>query len=244
MALRKQAPASDTVVEVEFTLSDPIYPSVAASELEGCRFELEEITPRGDGCYAEFYSIEGADPDRILELADEHEDSEGQFLSRNEDGGLLELVVTDTCPALYLAEQGALPRQVDCGDGELRIVAEIPPQYEAPEIIARFLDAHDDAELVAQRQQSYYTPLFSHREFEEAIEECLTERQHEVLRAAHEGGYYEWPRDATAEELAEDLGITAATFSQHLRAAEQKLIRIVFESRGRADAGPGAETAP
>jgi predicted DNA binding protein len=44
------------------------------------------------------------------------------------------------------------------------------------------------------------------------------------LRTAHEKGYYEWPRDRTAEEIADALDIASSTLHQHLRAAENKLI--------------------
>ncbi|TKX53860.1 hypothetical protein EXE44_17175, partial [Halorubrum sp. SS7] len=36
--------------------------------------------------------------------------------------------------------------------------------------------------------------------------------------------YYDWPRDHTAEEIAESLDIASATLHQHLRAAEHALV--------------------
>lgn len=53
----------------------------------------------------------------------------------------------------------------------------------------------------------------------------LSERQYEVVTTAIEEGYYDWPRKAEAKEIAERLGITHPTFLEHLRKAEQKLIR-------------------
>ena len=83
----------------------------------------------------------------------------------------------------------------------------------------------------------FRSPLFSHREFEAAIEEALTDRQREALEAAHEAGYYEWPREVTCRELADELGIATPTFTEHLRTAEQQLIRLLFEDGSVAEGG-------
>lgn len=132
---------------------------------------------------------------------------------------------------LFAADFGrlSLPRRVESVDCEGLISAEIPAELSAPTIIEQFLDAHPGAEMVAKRQQPYSTQLFGHREFTRVIEETLTDRQQEVLAAAHETGYYEWPRETAGDELAEELGISPPTFHEHLRAAEQKLITAFLD---------------
>lgn len=52
----------------------------------------------------------------------------------------------------------------------------------------------------------------------------LSERQREVLELARERGYYAWPRNISATELAEELGVTKATVVEHLRKAEAKVL--------------------
>ena len=51
----------------------------------------------------------------------------------------------------------------------------------------------------------------------------LTDRQREVLEVAFAAGYFERPRRTNTEELADALGISRSTVTQHLRAAERKL---------------------
>lgn len=228
MAVQKQVPVSEGITAVEFSLTDLSYPFVGAS-IEGGQVMLEEIIPRGDGIYGEFYSIKGQDPETVLELAAEHESAEPKLLAEFDEGALFEFVVSDSCPAVFLGEEGALPRRVESIDAEGHIAAEIPASVSEATVIQRFLDAHPDAELVAKRQQPYSTQLFSHREFSQVVDEVLTERQREVLAVAHEMGYYEWPRDVSGEELADELGISAPTFHEHLRTAEQELITILLE---------------
>lgn len=52
----------------------------------------------------------------------------------------------------------------------------------------------------------------------------LTARQREVLDKAYEMGYFEYPRDANASEVAAELGIESSTFTEHLNAAQSKIL--------------------
>lgn len=51
----------------------------------------------------------------------------------------------------------------------------------------------------------------------------LTNRQFEVFRMAHEGGYYEIPRRITTDDLGALLGVDRRTAEDHLRRAENKI---------------------
>ena len=53
----------------------------------------------------------------------------------------------------------------------------------------------------------------------------LTNRQLEVIETAFDLGYYEVPRQATTEDVAEDIDIDAATVSEHLQRGERNLLR-------------------
>lgn len=229
MGVQKRVHSEDGVTYAEFGLSDPAYPFVGASE-GGGQVVLEEIIPRGERGYGEFYSVLGIDHADIMAGVEAHGSVDAELLAEHDDGALYEFVVSEHCPAVFLGEAGALPREVESVDGEGRIAAEIPPETDASAVINQFLERHPDAELITKRHQPYRTPLFSHREFQQGLEERLTERQQEVLLAAHEHGYYAWPRETSGEELAEKLDISPPTFYQHLRAAEQTLITMVFRN--------------
>lgn len=223
------ATPAEQVVVVRFAVSDPSLPFVGASKLG--RIYLERMFPRKDGRYAEFFSVRGIDPDSVLELASTDERVEGRLIDRYEDGGLVEFSVSGFCPARELAELGAIPTEAGGEDGEGWIEAEIPRTEDAAVLVDRFLDRHPSIELTSKRTQPELTPLFSPAEFNRALDQRLTERQQEVMRAAYEAGFYDQPRAVTAQELAEELGISGATFSQHRRAAERKLVSLVAEAR-------------
>jgi len=55
----------------------------------------------------------------------------------------------------------------------------------------------------------------------------LTFKQRRALITALDNGYYHMPREATAGEIAEKLGIPRTSYVDHLRKAENKLLQAV-----------------
>lgn len=64
--------------------------------------------------------------------------------------------------------------------------------------------------------------------------ECvsLTEKQQEALAIADAAGYYDRPREATLDDLADELDVTPSAVSQRLTAIERKLVRERVRSVG------------
>ena len=60
--------------------------------------------------------------------------------------------------------------------------------------------------------------------------DSLTDRQYEVLGAAYEHGYFEFPRGGNAEDVAESLGIAVPTFTEHLAAAQRNLLEELLDA--------------
>jgi DNA-binding CsgD family transcriptional regulator len=56
----------------------------------------------------------------------------------------------------------------------------------------------------------------------------LTDRQREVLTAANQYGYYEYPRKVSSEKLADRVGISKPVLLQHLRKAERRIMADIF----------------
>ncbi|SFR45384.1 MULTISPECIES: helix-turn-helix domain-containing protein [Halorubrum] len=54
--------------------------------------------------------------------------------------------------------------------------------------------------------------------------DTLTTTQRKVYEHARDAGYYEWPREASTRELADDLNVSKTTLLEHLRKAESKLL--------------------
>lgn len=54
--------------------------------------------------------------------------------------------------------------------------------------------------------------------------EALTARQLEVLQTAYDMGFYEVPREASVDDIAEEIGLDGATVSEHLQRAERNIL--------------------
>lgn len=72
-------------------------------------------------------------------------------------------------------------------------------------------------------------------EGEPALRYGLTDRQYSTLVLAAERGYYDVPREATLEDLADDLGVSHQSLSERLRRGTEALV----EDTLRIGRGPG-----
>jgi predicted DNA binding protein len=90
------------------------------------------------------------------------------------------------------------------------------------EILKEFLDTISI--LGDIKNISFQPAAFS----DSAILSCLTERQKEVITVAKKSGYYDVPRKVNAEELSKKLGVSRATITEHLRKAEQRIIKNIL----------------
>lgn len=61
------------------------------------------------------------------------------------------------------------------------------------------------------------------------VESILSDRQREAILSAFDLGYYEYPRQATHEDVADRLDCAPSTASVHLQKAEMKVISEVLE---------------
>lgn len=82
--------------------------------------------------------------------------------------------------------------------------------------IRRERDAEITVEVMRSLEKGMRSGMFR--------EDRLSKRQREVFELAQEKGYYTWPRDVSAGDLAAELDISEATLLEHLRKAEAKLL--------------------
>lgn len=79
---------------------------------------------------------------------------------------------------------------------------------------ARTLDEVPDSEAERERPE---------------LQEHLTDRQLQALVLAFSEGYYGWPRDLSASDLAEGMDLSVSTFLEHLREAESRVLSAAVE---------------
>jgi hypothetical protein len=77
-----------------------------------------------------------------------------------------------------------------------------------------------EAELVVERITSTSPP----NSIDSLSSEGLSPAQRKAFQLARAQGYYEYPRKVTANELADQLGVTKSTFIEHIRKAENAIL--------------------
>ncbi len=61
------------------------------------------------------------------------------------------------------------------------------------------------------------------------LSSLLTDRQREILTVAVEMGYYDIPRRTTHRNIAEEIGLSVGTVSEHLRKVEAKIFSAIVD---------------
>ncbi|WP_254546209.1 bacterio-opsin activator domain-containing protein [Halomarina pelagica] len=217
---------ADTATELTLESTSGSFLATASSALD-CTFRLEGIAPAEAGAFLYYVTVRGASPDAALErAADAPAIEDARLVSGRADGALLELVVTDS-PVGALVECGGTVRDLVVERGVVTLVGEVASDVDVREVVETVRAAYPRTRLVAKREVE--RPVRSGGAFPERLDEVLTDRQLSVLRAAYYAGYFEWPRESTAEELADSVGVSSPTLHNHLRRAQQKLLTAVIE---------------
>jgi GAF domain-containing protein len=221
---RKQALLSDSLVELELRAAG----AVTELDVDGEPGEpvvLEAAVPRGDDEYVVFGSAEPDDLAFVEELVDAQPHwLEFLHVESLEDQLSFGILLGDPPLMSTLASVGGRLVEAVIGESDLRIRFQLPHTADVSQTIDAVREAYPNTSLVSKQETT--AQRTTGRGGPSIPFEKLTARQLEALRTAYHAGYFDWPRAASGEEVAEMLDITSATFSQHLRSAE----RAVFES--------------
>lgn len=224
------ADATGPAVELQLELRDRNCFFVEASSVADCRVVLEHMVHRSDGQLLEYFTIEGAPPQQVFSLVEESTGiDEARLISRGVDGGLFEFVVSGQCVTTTLADTGAIARSVVADRGVGDVIADVPGHVPVRQVVEQFTEQYPSAELVARRNAAEPIPVQTERGVHATMAARLTEKQQEALQTAYRSGYFSWPRRSSATDCADILGIAQPTFSQHIRAAQEKVIGQLFE---------------
>jgi len=215
------------VVELQFTLMT--HPLVEVAEaLEGRLAYAGSVADRDQP--TALFECAGATGEAVRAAVGENDAVDLlAVLVDGDDGCLVELTVTADDLRTLLADHGAELRALRAESGVARATVEVAQESLARSMADIVLDRFDGADLVGYRNRERRDE--TDREFVARLRDALTDRQHAALLRAYRSGYFEWPHEATGEDLAAAMGVCRSTFHEHLRAAQRKLIEAVLESR-------------
>ncbi len=230
---RKEVLVSDATLQLTFRLDD-IHDELVTESTQGWMLELESLIRREDGFLA-YGCVDGIQAAALHDVVDRSAlVHDLRIISSGTDEYEVELVTSWGDELMRaLAEHGGLVTSVSIEAGEFRFIVDVPPGRDKHQLVELVQDHYGSATLEAQRTvgRNESTVADSHSGFKDR----LTPKQRAALETAFRAGYFDWPRTTTGEEIANRLGITQATFSQHFRAAERAFFAAVFE----ADTGEG-----
>lgn len=84
------------------------------------------------------------------------------------------------------------------------------------------------ADIDVQRVIDYQPESISTHDLVDGIRQSVSARQTEYLLSAFEEGYYGWPREVSAKELAEKHDVSGPTALEHLRKGEAEVLSTVL----------------
>jgi PAS domain-containing protein len=214
---------ADAVTELEFAARDAPLDRLAE---DTCPLELEGIVPADEGLLA-YVHADGAPEPVVAAAADVEGVTDARIVDDGDDDTrVVECALGGTSPLSPLAERGVNLRSAHADGTEYRIVVETTPDADVREVVEAVEAVCPAAELFAKRERDRKP---ADGDALPAPPDEMTERQREALEAAYRGGYFDWPRDTTAEEVADRMGIAGSTFHAHLRKAEAKLIEAFYD---------------
>lgn len=165
----------------------------------------------------------------LVEALIEHRASWLKLLNVRErdDDVSFEVLVSDPPLLSMISAAGGRFVETVIAEGDLQVRVQLPHDVDARELLDAVRNGYGGTKLVS-KQQVAAAEMETQPSGPVALDE-LTDRRLEVLRTAYHAGYFAWPRETSGEDVADLLDISPPTFSQHLRAAEQSVFRMLFE---------------
>ncbi|MDS0475159.1 bacterio-opsin activator domain-containing protein [Natrinema sp. 1APR25-10V2] len=218
---------ADTVAELEFQIDGGDTFSFDLSAEYGCTCALEWAGTTADGRTFQYVTIEGLDGETVLDEAMAHDSvEECRLIHDGDEGCTIEMRLSES-GVRTLANHGATIRDVTVEDGVGNCLVEVSQDADVREIAEALTLIYENTRLIARREVD--RPVRTAAERRNRILDHLTDRQLTTLRLAYYGGFFDWPRESTGEEIAEAMDISPPTMHQHLRKGLKAVLGEFFE---------------
>ena len=214
----------------EIRIDCPDAPLQKVAEHASCRLNLESFVPTNDGSILVYCETPSTSEGDVVAVAETVDGIEATRAIGEDPTDIVEFVITEGSPLFAFVDGMASLRKVHATEETCIVVAEIASGTCAVPTMDQIHEHCPGATLIAKREHDLPPADVPHQwtPSEDSVD-ALTDRQCEVLEAAYRGGYFRWPRDSTAEEIAESLGISPPTLHKHLRRAQEQLCEELFE---------------
>lgn len=223
---QRQALLSDQQVQLVFDMAAQPTAVFRFAETLDTPVTIHRVVPRSDERSLVYGVADSVSLETVEACAGDSHGIDVAQTTATDDGIRFELRVTGPCLVNLIADHGGTFDELHVESGRGRLVVTFPSAKLVSEFTRLFTSEYEGVELLARREHRDQSSGDGTAE--------LTDRQREAMIVAHERGFYDWPRESTAEEIADSLDIAAPTFLEHLRRAEAKIVRGAVE---RGDIG-------
>jgi predicted DNA binding protein len=138
----------------------------------------------------------------------------------------LQVTVTEPVPEGHLATRGIVVDSTTVGAETVTLSFELETRADLRPTLESLREAFGPVSVGTIEEE---TPGSETGGDGPATAAGLTEKQQRAVEAAYYNGYFEQPRESSATEVAEALGVSHSTFLRHLRVAQKKLFGEQFE---------------
>jgi hypothetical protein len=240
---RRRLLVADVVTELRFDVHDADAVLVALADALDTDLRVTGVVPGGAGLVL-YVEVADANPQAVVDAVDDVRavhaaaadgDETGEpgvvervrYVDDSDDGPVFEFAVSES-PARTLVDLDAQVREYRVDPDGGRLTAVVPTDADVRAVRDGVRRRWPASSLVGQ--ETVERTVEHAGGFRGRLREDLTDRQLAVLQSAYHGGYFQWPRESTGEELAESLDVAAPTLHNHLRVAQRKLLDAFFES--------------
>ena len=223
---RKRALLTTSMTRVEYAVRDPSFVLAQLAEAADCTVAYEGGVRQTESGNDVFLTVEDAPLDAVVDATEELVAVEAVRRIRGGDaGGVLRLRLAEPFLAADLAEHGAVLRSATATGEGTELVIDVPGGGEHGHVTRLVRDRFADVELSSKQSREQA----SEHGFYASVLDRLTDRQLEVLETAYYSGFFESPRKATGEVVADSLDISPQAFYQHIRTAQRKLFAALID---------------
>jgi ActR/RegA family two-component response regulator/DNA-binding transcriptional ArsR family regulator len=206
-------------------LADESVPLVAlADRLPAARLTVLTTVPRAETL---LYVLRAAETSAaaLREAGAAVDAVEAVEASQTARGLRCELVVAPPTPETVLADSGArvVDTAVSGGSASMTVVSR---EESVRAVVETVRAEYPDADVRSVRSTETGTTNAAD------IRNELTDKQRRAVELALYSGYFERPREHNTSEVAEKLGVSRQTFTQHLRAGQRKLLTELLDANG------------
>lgn len=223
----KRSLLAEEPVRIGIEIADGEAPLVGFLEGAGpdVRVEVVSAVDRGDGTTLYLTRVEGLTSEEIRARARASPSLSVVGLEADASPIQCEFVADSPTPETVLADHGARFDRTVVEAGTATVSALVADDGRVSTLASALGERYEDSEVSTIWTERTGGP---DRASGDPLAP-LTDRQREVIRHAFHHGYFEHPRGTSATELAEAFDVARSTLTQHLRAAQDKLLSRLLD---------------